>query len=81
MRGGVAEQEVPGHGPLEEEVEVVLPREADAAVELEPVPGEELLALARRRLAIAVAVARRSSSSAIVSAANQARADARSTAR
>ena len=50
MGGGGAEEQVAGLGPLEHEVEVVLPREADAAVELEAVPHEQALALAGRGL-------------------------------
>ena len=40
----------PGLGPLHQEVEVVLPGEADAAVELEAVADDQALAVARRRL-------------------------------
>ena len=48
--GGGAEEQVAGLGPLEEEVEVVLPGEPDAAVQLEAVPREQALALAGGRL-------------------------------
>ena len=46
----VPNRSVAGLRPLQPEVEVVLPREADAAVQLEAVAGEQPLAVAGRRL-------------------------------
>lgn len=64
-----AEHQLTRLGPLERELQVVLPREPHRAVQLQAVPEYQRLALPAEALAIAAANLRRGSSAAIVNAA------------
>ena len=48
MLGGATKHELPGFGPLERKLQIVLPRETHCAVQLQPVPEYQRLALPRR---------------------------------